>query len=107
MPKTYLHHTDGTVTIEDDRIFEIVRSEHLDRLRSACTASILEVAPEHTQRNAALGIIPAQPVIDAITARRDQYHTLRAQIESVVWDGSESSRTICCDAIESIVWSEP
>jgi len=107
MPKTYLHHPDGTVTIEDDRRFDITQSEQMQRLREACTASILQVAPEHTQRNAALGIVPAQPVADAITLRRDHFHSLQTQLMSVVWDGQETTRSAACDALEAIQWSEP
>lgn len=107
MPKTYLHHPDGTVTIEDDRQPELTRSEQLNRLREACTASILQAAPEHTQRNAALGIVPMQPVVDAISVRRNHYHALAAQLAAIVWNGEEATRTQTCDEMESILWSEP
>lgn len=107
MPKTYLHHPDGTVSIEDDRQPDATRSQQLERLREACTASILHAAPEHTQRNAALGIVPTQPVVDAINVRRNHYHALAAQLAAIVWDGEEATRTETCDAMEAIMWSEP
>ena len=107
MPKTYLHHPDGSVTIEDDRQPELTRSEQLNRLREACTASILHAAPEHTQRNAALGIVPMQPVVDAINVRRDHYHALAAQLAAIVWDGQDITRTDVCDEMEAVQWSEP
>ena len=107
MPKTYLHHPDGTVTIEDDRQPELTRSEQFNRLRQACTESILSAAPEHTQRNAALGIVPMQPVVDAISVRRDHYHALAAQLATIVWDGAEATRTETCDSMEAVQWSEP
>jgi hypothetical protein len=107
MPKHYLHHPDGSVTIEDTRTVEGTRAEHLDRIRTACTASILAVAPEHTQRNAALGIVPIEPIVEAISARRDLYHTLQASILAVTWDGQEATRTAACDAIEAVQWEEP
>lgn len=107
MPRTYLHHPDGSVTIEDDRTVEGTRADHLERLRAACTASILSVAPEHTQRNAALGIVPSEPIVEAISARRDLYHALQASIIAVAWDGQEGTRAAACDAIEAIRWEEP
>jgi len=105
MPKTYLHHPDGTVTVEDTRTPPAVYLEQLERLRAACTASILAVAPEHTQRNAALGIVAAEPVVADITARRDQYHLLAASLQAA-FDGvgTDAER---CDAMEAIQWLDP
>jgi hypothetical protein len=105
MPKTYLHHPDGTVTVEDTRTPPTVYLEQLERLRAACTASILAVAPEHTQRNAALGIVPAGPVVADIASRRDEYHQLAASLQAA-FDGvgTDAER---CDAMEAIQWLDP
>lgn len=109
MPKTYLHHPDGTVTVEDTRTPPAVYLEQLERLRAACTASILAVAPEHTQRNAALGIVPSGPVVADIASRRDEYHQLAASLQAALdgWDGQQATAAACCDVLEGIQWVEP
>jgi hypothetical protein len=104
MPKTYLHHPDGSVTVEDTRTVDLVYAQQLERLRTACTESILSVAPEHTQRNAALGIVPSAPVVADITVRRDRFHSLASELFAAFnGPGTVSER---CDAMEEVQWQE-
>lgn len=104
-----IHREDGTVEHVDERTVEACRSFVIDRLRAACTASILAAAPEHRQRNAALGLLPREEldaITDAIQTRRAAFARLLAEIIAVDWDGTEAARAAVCDRILSVRWPD-
>lgn len=110
--KQRIIHEDGTVEDIDDRTVMDTLNASRARLMAACEASILEAAPEHAQRNAALNLLEqreAQEIRDAITMRRAHYRSLRTFMEDAAagWDGTDEDRRRTCDYIESVEWSEP
>lgn len=103
----HIYYPDGTLEIIDDRIFEDCKTFHIGRIKKLATERILELAPEHKQRNAALGLL-SQEETDAIKSTiqtiRDAVNFAEQQILSVVWDGTEQNRAIACDAVQEIRW---
>lgn len=104
-----IHREDGTVEHIDQRTVDACRAFATAQLRRACTASILAAAPEHKQRNAALGVLPREDldaITDAIRTRRDAFARLYAEIIAVDWDGVEATRPAACDQILSVRWPD-
>jgi predicted transcriptional regulator len=110
--KQRIIHEDGTVEDIDDRTVAETLDACRARLMAACEASILEAAPEHTQRNAALGLLSdaeKAQVCSAISVRRQAFQALRQVIQSLAdgWNGQEATRASVCDAIQAVTWVEP
>lgn len=95
----------GVVTTTDARTVEACREGAIALLDALATSAILLEAPEHKQRNAALGLlsqVEADAIRSSITTWRARFAGARASIEAVAWDGQESTRAACCDYIQSI-----
>ena len=64
-----------------------LRDQMRASLRLAANQAILRAAPEHDQRNAALGVLSeteAQAVRDAITPIRNAYHAKMSEIDAIL-----------------------
>jgi 23S rRNA pseudoU1915 N3-methylase RlmH len=98
----------GEVIIIDNRVFSECVEQQLKTIREEAAKQILEIAPEYKQRNASLGLLTQQET-DVIKTHiqniRNQSNSLESQINSIMWDGQESTRSAACDAVQSIFWS--
>lgn len=104
-----IHREDGTIEHIDARTVDACRAFAIEQLRKTCTASILAAAPEHKQRNAALGLLLHEKtalIADAIQVRRNEFARLRDDIMAVHWDGAEATRAAACDQILSVRWPD-
>lgn len=104
-----IHREDGTIERIDWRTVVACRIFAVAELRRACTSSILAAAPEHMQRNAALGLLApeeADAVREAIQQRRTVFAALHAEILAIAWDEKESTRAQTCDRILSVRWPD-
>ena len=66
---------------------EIARLKSRQKMRARAERAILSSAPEHEQRNAALGILPeaeAQAVRDAVSGARAAYHAEVAELDAIL-----------------------
>jgi hypothetical protein len=105
--KQYIHNSDGSVDIIDDRIFNDCISHQLNYIRETAKEQIIFIAPEYKQRNAALGLLSqeeTQQIKDNIQTIREKSNIKEQQILSIVWDGTEETRSAACDAVQSICW---
>lgn len=100
---------DGSATVTDARTVDACAAERLRYLRGWCEVQILEVAPEHTQRNAALGLLPEPErleLVAAIQALRARYHAAAAAVAAIVAanaaDPGVVGRADACDAIDLV-----
>ena len=99
----------GQYEFVDERNFAFCVDHQLKSIRETAKERILAVAPEHKQRNAALGLLDpaeAQALKDAIQTIRTQSNLYESQILSVVWDGQESTRPAACDAVQAVRWQD-
>lgn len=75
---------------------EIARLKSQQKMRARAEIAILSAAPEHDQRNAALGILPAaeaQAIRDAVASARAKYHAEVAELEAIlVGEGSDGGK---------------
>jgi len=97
----------GEYTYIDNRIFSMCVERQMERVREGAKQRILAVAPEHKQRNAALGLLDSvqtQALKDAIQDIRNQSNIKEQQILSITWDGQESTRSTACDAVQAVNW---
>jgi hypothetical protein len=89
----------------DNRVFEHCKTFQIQEIKKLATERILELAPEHKQRNAALGLLTQQET-DAIKTTiqtiRDAVNSAEQQILSVVWNGTEQTRAAACDAVQAV-----
>lgn len=75
----------------------------VDSMRQRCTARILAAAPEHRQRNAALGLLPEADVLTikaAIAQERSLFAEYERLIAALLADGGLTAEQQC-NAIES------
>lgn len=94
---------DGTVQITDQRTPAQSAAAQLDIFRQRAQAEILAAAPEHTQRNAALGILSVEEkeaIVAAVRYPRTRFHVLKQRLEAMVAAGES------CDAIEALTWEQ-
>lgn len=97
----------GHITVIDERLFADCVSYQLSQIREKAKELILAAAPEYKQRNAALGLLEPteiQQIKDAIQAIRTTSNQKETEIQAIVWDGQESTRSAACDAVQSILW---
>ncbi len=97
----------GEIVFIDNRIFSECVAYQLQELKRIASEKILAVAPEFKQTNAALGILSqeeTQVIKDHIQTIRTQANLMETQINSISWDGQESTRSTACDAVQSIFW---
>lgn len=97
----------GETTVIDNRVFSQCVAKQLEYIRQSAAEQILALAPEHKQRNAALGLLSeeeTQAMKTHIQSTRAQSNQKEAQILAVVWDGNESTRSAACDAVQSVAW---
>jgi hypothetical protein len=91
----------------DRRIFADVVAFQLAHFRTMATEEILAFAPEHKQRNAALGILTQEETL-AITEKimdiRDHCHDCEALVSLITWDGNDATHAEACDKIQAVVW---
>jgi hypothetical protein len=91
----------------DDRIFSDCVIYQLEQVRNTAKELILAAVPEYKQRNAALGLLSdqeTQQIKDTIQAIRTISNQKEADINAIVWDGQESTRSAACDAVQNINW---
>jgi len=91
----------------DNRNFDDCVAYQVQYLKDKATSLILEYAPEHKQRNAALGLLSQEEtdyIKNIIDTNRQLYKTLENQILAITWDGQESTKTLACDAVQTIIW---
>lgn len=97
----------GIETCIDYRVFSQLKEYQLNYIRERAKQLILAVAPDHKQRNAALGLLSAeetQTIKDRIQSIRTISNQKEAQIEAVIWNGNPETHAIACDEIETIIW---
>lgn len=93
--------------IIDRRIFADVVAFQLAHFRTMATEEILAFAPEHKQRNAALGILTqkeTQDITEGIIDVREHCHNCEALVALITWDGSDATHADACDKVQAIVW---
>lgn len=98
---------DGSVRVIDDRRWIDVVAWQIASIKGQAGDRILAVAPEYTQRNAALGILSLDEfdrVCAHISTVRRECDALEARIAAVKWDGRESTRAFACDAVQAVTW---
>jgi hypothetical protein len=102
-----IFHEDGTIEHIDNRTVEACRNAAIIRLKGGCQKAILENAPDYKQRNAALGLLDSEEtntIIQCVQQNRQRYEQLKQQVNSIIWDGTESNRIVCCDELNNINW---
>lgn len=98
----------GEITFIDNRVFSECVDYQLQELKRIASEKILTIAPEHKQRNAALGLLSEQEtqiIKDHIQNIRTQSNLMETQISSILWDGQESTKSVACDAVQAIFWA--
>jgi len=102
----YDEETGQSYTI-DERVFDFCLNNQLQTIRNRAKDLILEGAPEYKQRNAALGLL-SDAEANAIRAHIESIRIISNQKEteilSVVWDGTEETRSAACDAVQAVRW---
>jgi len=102
----YDEETGQSYTI-DERVFDFCLNNQLQTIRNRAKDLILEGAPEYKQRNAALGLL-SDAEANAIRAHIESIRIISNQKEteilSVVWDGTEETRAVACDAVQAVCW---
>lgn len=96
------------ISVKDNRVFSDCVENQLKFIREHAGKLILDIAPEHKQRNAALGLLSQQEIDDIknhIQTVRNKSNALEGQINAVIWDGQEYTRPSACDAVQAIIWS--
>lgn len=105
--KQYIYNQDGQLTIVDERNFNDCKNQQLKYIKEKAMELIITAVPEYKQRNAALGLL-SQEEIESIKSIIQNYRTisnqLEAEIESVIWDGTEETRIAACDAVQNVIW---
>jgi hypothetical protein len=98
---------DGSFNIDDRREFYSLQEWQLNFIRTRAKEIILETAPEHKQRNAALGLLSTQEteiIKNIIQDTRIIANQKEAAIQAVTWNGDPSTHAAACDAIEATQW---
>jgi hypothetical protein len=100
--------TDGVLlNVIDRRIFADVVEFQLAHFKANATQEILAFAPEHKQRNAALGILTqseTQLIKEKINAVVVHYNNCKALVNMVSWDGAVATHAEACDKVQAVVW---
>jgi hypothetical protein len=102
----YREDTKETIII-DERVFSHCVENQLKIIREKAKELILEIAPEHKQRNAALGLLSqeeTEQLKTSIQNIRNTSNQKEQEILSVIWDGTEQNRPIACDSVQKIRW---
>jgi hypothetical protein len=97
----------GSTIIKDDRDFSNCVAFQLLQIREKAKILILNSVPEYKQRNAALGLLSdeeTQQIKDSIQSIRTISNQKETEINSIIWDGQESTRIAACDAVQNIIW---
>lgn len=95
------------IRIIDRRRFADVVAFQLAHFRTMATQEILAFAPEHKQRNAALGILTkeeTQAITERIMDVREHCQNCEALVALVTWDGNDATHAEACDKVQAIVW---
>jgi len=93
--------------IIDRRRFADLVEFQLSHFKTMATEEILAFAPEHKQRNAALGILSqneTQEIKEKINDVIEHYNNCKALVNMVSWDGSDVTHAESCDRIQAILW---
>lgn len=99
--------TTAETIVVDNRIFSHCVEHQLKVIREHAKELILSLAPDHKQRNAALGLLTPQETEDlkiTIQNIRTVSNQKEQEILSVVWDGTEDTRSAACDTVQSVRW---
>ena len=98
---------DGSVRVIDDRRYLDVVAWQIESVKQQARDQILAAAPEHRQRNAALGLLTVAEtdvIVSAISMARNKSAELQRAIAAVRWNGQEESRSAACDAVQRVTW---
>ena len=98
---------DGIEIVVDNRDFDACKEHQLAMIRERAMQLIDASVPDFKQRNAALGILSEQErheIVETIQAIRSISNAKEAEINAIVWDGSENTRRSACDAVQAIRW---
>ncbi len=93
--------------IIDRRRFADLVEFQLAHFKTMATEEILAFAPEHKQRNAALGILTqseTQAIIKKIVDIRNHCHNCEALVALITWDGNDATHAEACNKIQAVVW---
>lgn len=95
------------IRVVDRRVFADVVQFQLAHFKAMATEEILAFAPEHKQRNAALGILTqseTQLIIEKINAVVVHYNNCKALVNMVSWDKAVVTHAEACDKVQAVVW---
>lgn len=93
--------------IIDRRKFADLVEFQLAHFKTMATEEILAFAPEHKQRNAALGILSqseTQEIKEKINDVLEHYNNCKALVNMVSWNGSDATHAEECDKVQAVVW---
>ena len=93
--------------IIDHRKFADLVEFQLAHFKTMATEEILVFAPEHKQRNAALGILSqseTQEIKEKINDVLEHYNNCKALVNMVFWDGTDATHAEKCDEVQAVVW---
>lgn len=93
--------------IIDHRKFADLVEFQLAHFKTMATEEILAFAPEHKQRNAALGVLSqseTQEIKEKINDVLEHYNNRKTLVNMVSWDGSDATHAESCDKVQAIVW---
>jgi len=97
----------GQYEFIDERNFQFCVDYQLKVIRETAKEKIIKDAPDHKQRNAALGLLSddeTNQLKTLINSIRAISNSLEQQILNVSWDGNESTRAIACDLVQNVRW---
>ena len=97
----------GQYEFIDERNFQFCVDYQLKVIRETAKEKIIKDAPDHKQRNAALGLLSddeTNQLKTLINSIRAISNSLEQQILNVSWDGDESTRSIACDLVQNVRW---
>ena len=97
----------GQYEFIDERNFQFCVEYQLKVIRETAKEKIIKGAPDHKQRNAALGLLSddeTNQLKTLINSIRAISNSLEQQILNVSWDGDESTRSIACDLVQNVRW---
>lgn len=93
----------GQQTVVDLRTQQNTMEAQLRIFKQRCQDAILAAAPEHDQRNAALGLLTmdeAEAIRQAVEGPRERYRALKAQMLGMLAEGAS------VEQIEALRWEE-
>jgi len=105
--ETIYNENTGEISTIDERVFSHCVEFQLKTIRDRAKDLILAVAPEYKQRNAALGLLSEQET-NEIKTNIQNIRTISNQKEteilSVIWDGTQETRSAACNAVQAVRW---